>query len=288
MKIPFTKMHGLGNDFVVIDRVSNSFNLGAEQIRYLSDRHFGIGCDQVLLIDPPSDPAVEFDYRIFNIDGEEVEHCGNGARCFASYVHDKGLTRSNPVLVKTVNRILELAIDEQGEVSVDMGPPDFSPAMIPFKSETEELQYSRQLEINGESLTVSFSALTMGNPHAVLLVEDLDKSAVTDIGRALGSHPDFPAGVNVGFMQILAEDEIALRVFERGSGETLACGTGACAAVATGCLLGRLGDTVKVHLPGGQLKIHWPRNQQDDGPDKQASITMTGPTTTVYEGTIEL
>lgn len=280
MLVPFTKMHGLGNDFVVLDLVSNHFTLTPEHVRYLADRHFGVGCDQVLVIEPPSDPSVDFNYRIFNIDGEEVEHCGNGARCFATYVHDKGLTTKNPVLVRTVNRVLELAIDSDGMVSVDMGRPEFEPAMIPFVSDNTATQYERRLTVNGKELTLQFSALSMGNPHAVLIVEDLDNSAVTDIGRALGSHPDFPAGVNVGFMQIVSPDEIRLRVYERGSGETQACGTGACAAVVTGCLLGRLNGTVKVNLRGGQLRIDW---QQGDAP-----VIMTGPTTTVFEGTIEL
>lgn len=280
MLVPFTKMHGLGNDFVVLDLVSNHFTLTPEHVRYLADRHFGVGCDQVLVIEPPSDPSVDFNYRIFNIDGEEVEHCGNGARCFATYVHDKGLTTKNPVLVRTVNRVLELAIDSDGMVSVDMGRPEFEPAMIPFVSDNTATQYERRVTVNGKELTLQFSALSMGNPHAVLIVEDLDNSAVTDIGRALGSHPDFPAGVNVGFMQIVSPDEIRLRVYERGSGETQACGTGACAAVVTGCLLGRLNGTVKVNLRGGQLRIDW---QQGDAP-----VIMTGPTTTVFEGTIEL
>lgn len=280
MLVPFTKMHGLGNDFVVLDLVSNHFTLTPEHVRYLADRHFGVGCDQVLVIEPPSDPSVDFNYRIFNIDGEEVEHCGNGARCFATYVHDKGLTTRNPVLVRTVNRVLELAIDDDGMVSVDMGRPEFEPAMIPFVSDNTATQYERRVTVDGKELTLQFSALSMGNPHAVLIVEDLDNSAVTDIGRALGSHPDFPAGVNVGFMQIVSPDEIRLRVYERGSGETQACGTGACAAVVTGCLLGRLNGTVKVNLRGGQLRIDW---QQGDAP-----VIMTGPTTTVFEGTIEL
>lgn len=280
MLVPFTKMHGLGNDFVVLDLVSNHFSLTPEHVRYLADRHFGVGCDQVLVIEPPSDPSVDFNYRIFNIDGEEVEHCGNGARCFATYVHDKGLTNKNPVLVRTVNRVLELAIDADGLVSVDMGRPEFDPGLIPFVSDSAETLYERRINVNGEEMTLQFSALSMGNPHAVLIVEDLDKSAVTDIGRALGSHPDFPAGVNVGFMQILSPDEIRLRVYERGSGETQACGTGACAAVVTGCLLGRLNGTVKVNLRGGELRIDW---QQGDAP-----VIMTGPTTTVFEGTIEL
>ncbi len=280
MKIPFTKMHGLGNDFVMLDLVSHEATLTPERISELGDRHFGIGFDQVLVVQPPSDPSVDFDYRIFNVDGEEVEHCGNGARCFANFVFEQGLTVKNPIRVKTVNRVLTLHRGADGEVSVDMGSPEFNPALIPFKAEQQANQYTRTVEIDGQPQQLTFAALSMGNPHAVLKVEDLDNSAVTKIGAALGAHPDFPAGVNVGFMQILSRDEIRLRVFERGAGETLACGTGACAAVVSGCLQGVLSDTVKVNLTGGQLQISWP----GDG----ASVTMTGPTATVFEGTIEL
>ena len=280
MRIPFTKMHGLGNDFVVIDAVSHPLELPPGRVRELSDRHFGIGFDQLLLVEPPSDPGVDFDYRIFNADGEEVEHCGNGARCFANFVHDKGLTRANPIRVKTVNRILSLTRQEGGLVSVDMGRPEFEPAAIPFNSDHQASLYTREVMVAGETLTLSFSALSMGNPHAVLIVEDLAKSAVKDIGGALGSHPDFPAGVNVGFMQILGPDEIAVRVWERGAGETLACGTGACAAAVAGCLQGVIGGTVKVNLTGGQLTVDW---RGDD-----ASVIMTGPTATVYEGSFPL
>ncbi|MEQ8406857.1 MAG: diaminopimelate epimerase [Gammaproteobacteria bacterium] len=280
MKIPFTKMHGLGNDFVMLDLVTNEAHLTPERILELGHRHFGIGFDQVLVVQPPSAPDVDFDYRIFNVDGEEVEHCGNGARCFANFVFEQGLTAKNPIRVKTINRILTLHRNANGEVSVDMGRPEFDPALIPFKTETQAPVYTRSVEIDGETLELTFSALSMGNPHAVLSVEDLDNSAVTKIGSALCGHPDFPAGVNVGFMQILSPSEIKLRVFERGAGETLACGTGACAAVVSGCLRGVLSDTVKVNLTGGQLQISWPQ--------ESASVTMTGPTATVFEGTIEL
>ena len=280
MQIPFTKMHGLGNDFIVLDLVSNFVTLTPEQIRSLSDRRFGIGFDQLLQVEPPNEAEIDFNYRIFNMNGEEVEHCGNGARCFARFVKDKGLSDKNPLVVKTLNRILTLELAENGEVTVDMDRPVFSPLSIPFNNAEQSSVYTRTLIINGVEQDIEFTALSMGNPHAVIIVENLDNTAVKDIGEALGKHTDFPEGVNVGFVQIESKNEIKLRVFERGAGETLACGTGACAAVAAGCLRGLLGDTVKVNLLGGQLTINW---QQGDSP-----VLMTGPVKTVYEGTIEL
>ena len=280
MQFPFTKMHGLGNDFVVLDLVSNTIELSAEQIRLLADRHLGIGFDQLLQILPPSDEKVDFDYRIFNADGDEVEHCGNGARCFAKFVTDKGLTDKNPITVKTVNRILSLHLNENGDVTVDMNRPVFDPDQIPFVTESAAMTYCGSLLVNGSEQEVEFSALSVGNPHAVIIVENIDSAAVKDIGIVLGSHPDFPEGCNVGFMQILDRSNIKLRVYERGAGETLACGTGACAAVVAGCLQGLLNDTVTVNLHGGQLTINW---QGEDSP-----VLMTGPATTVYEGTIQL
>ncbi|MDE0733073.1 MAG: diaminopimelate epimerase [Gammaproteobacteria bacterium] len=280
MQIPFTKMHGLGNDFIVLDLVSNFVTLTPEQIRSLSDRRFGIGFDQLLQVEPPNEAEIDFNYRIFNMNGEEVEHCGNGARCFARFVKDKGLSDKNPLVVKTLNRILTLELAENGEVTVDMDRPVFSPLSIPFNNVEQSSVYTRTLIINGVEQDIEFTALSMGNPHAVIIVENLDNTAVKDIGEALGKHTDFPEGVNVGFVQIESKNEIKLRVFERGAGETLACGTGACAAVAAGCLRGLLGDTVKVNLLGGQLTINW---QQGDSP-----VLMTGPVKTVYEGTIEL
>ena len=280
MQIPFTKMHGLGNDFIVLDLVSNFVTLTPEQIRSLSDRRFGIGFDQLLQVEPPNEAEIDFNYRIFNMNGEEVEHCGNGARCFARFVKDKGLSDKNPLVVKTLNRILTLELAENGEVTVDMDRPEFSPLSIPFNNVEQRSVYTRTLIINGVEQDIEFTALSMGNPHAVIIVENLDNTAVKDIGEALGKHTDFPEGVNVGFVQIESKNEIKLRVFERGAGETLACGTGACAAVAAGCLRGLLGDTVKVNLLGGQLTINW---QQGDSP-----VLMTGPVKTVYEGTIEL
>lgn len=280
MEIPFTKMHGLGNDFIVLDLTSQDVELSVEKIQSLAHRQFGIGFDQLLQVRTASSEAVDFDYRIYNADGAEVEHCGNGARCFAKYVYEKKLSEKNPLTVKTCNRTLVLHTNDQGEVTVDMGAPEFDPAKIPFNSTTKNPLYSRKLDVAGDSRELSFSALSMGNPHAVISVEDLANTAVKDIGESLGKHSDFPQGVNVGFMQVLNRGEIDLRVFERGAGETLACGTGACAAVVAGRLLDQLDETVKVNLTGGQLTVAW---QQGDEP-----VLMTGPATTVFEGTFEL
>jgi len=280
MKLPFTKMHGLGNDFMVLDLTSGEIELSAEQIRRLSHRQFGIGFDQLLQIKSPSSLDVDFDYRIYNADGDEAEHCGNGARCLAKFVYDNGLSNKNPLAVKTLNRILFLDTNENGEVTVDMGSPDFEPANIPFQTDQEAQLYTLSIELAGISRDLEFVALSMGNPHAVISVEDLANTAVKDIGEAVGKHPDFPEGVNVGFMQILSHNEINLRVYERGAGETLACGTGACAAVAAGRLLKQLDDKVKVNLTGGQLTVSWQRSE--------SPVLITGPATTVYEGTIEI
>ncbi|MBT3530308.1 MAG: diaminopimelate epimerase [Gammaproteobacteria bacterium] len=280
MQINFTKMHGLGNDFMVLDLCSQPMELSAEKIRELSDRHFGIGFDQLLQIEKASSDDVDFDYRIFNADGDEVEHCGNGARCFAKYVYDKKLSTKNPIRVKTPNRTLSLLRLENGEVTVDMEKPVFETLSIPFVSDSDTATYRRTLKIGGDNVEVEFSALSMGNPHAVIVVDDVDKAEVERIGIALGSHSDFPEGVNVGFMQILDRSTINLRVYERGAGETLACGTGACAAVVAGCRRGLLDDTVRAILRGGELSINW---QQNDEP-----VLMTGPAETAYEGTIEI
>ena len=273
-------MHGLGNDFIVLDLVSNGASLTSEQIRQLADRHYGIGFDQLLQVEPPSSPTIDFNYRIFNADGDEVEHCGNGARCLASFIRQKGLSNKNPLTVKTVNRVLALRMTDQEEVTVDMSQPIFKPEEIPFQTNLVSKTYSRLITIDGHETTVEFCALSMGNPHAVIIAEDLDKAAVKDIGEGLGNHCDFLQGVNVGFMQIISRCEINLRVYERGAGETLACGTGACAAMVAGCLLGALDDTVKVNLRGGHLIVEWR--------GEASPVLMTGPVSTVYEGTIEL
>ncbi|MEK7258841.1 MAG: diaminopimelate epimerase [Pseudomonadota bacterium] len=278
MQLPFTKMHGLGNDFVVLDLISHPVKLSAAQIRKMADRHFGIGFDQMLLIEPPSRPDVDFNYRIYNNDGSEVEHCGNGARCFARFVLDKGLTARNPIRVKTVNRILTLKVEDDGLVTVDMGTPDFSPASLPFNA-TQAPLYERTLMVDGKSQTVSFRVVSVGNPHAVLVVDDLDATPVQAIGTALGSHPDFPKGVNVGFMQILDKNTFKLRVYERGAGETIACGTGACAAMVTARAAGLLNAEALGHLSGGDLRLSW------EGEGKP--IIMRGPATTVFEGSVD-
>ena len=284
MRLPFTKMHGLGNDFIVVDCVSQPRSLSSEQIALYADRQLGIGFDQLLQIEPATRPDADFRYRIFNRDGSEVEHCGNGARCFAKYVHEKGLTKKNPINVETVNRLLSLKLSDSGEVTVNMGEPDFAPASLPFASDQVASEgfgrYSCEIVTSSKPQRIEFSALSMGNPHAVIVVSDLDAVDVAGLGQALGAHSSFPKGVNVGFMQIIEDQRIRLRVFERGSGETLACGTGACAAVVSGCRQGLLSSPVEVQVRGGRLSIEW----QGDG----TPVLMTGPATTVYEGTLEL
>lgn len=281
MQLPFTKMHGLGNDFVVLNLISHPVRLRPGQIERLADRHTGIGFDQLLLVEPPSTPDVDFDYRIFNADGSEVEHCGNGARCFARYVLDRGLIACPPIRVRTVNRVLTLQVDDRNQISVDMGQPDFSPAALPFTAEKQQQYYQLAVEIDGTSHDAQFSAVSVGNPHIVLTVDDVDSAPVASLGAALGQHPAFPKGMNVGFMQVVDRSTIRLRVFERGVGETSACGTGACAAVACGINNGLLENDVKTILRGGELRIHW------DG-TTDAPVIMTGAATTVYEGRITL
>ena len=277
-------MHGLGNDFIVVDCVSQPRSLSSEQIALYADRQLGIGFDQLLQIEPATRPDADFRYRIFNRDGSEVEHCGNGARCFVKYVHEKGLTKKNPINVETVNRLLSLKLSDSGEVTVNMGEPDFAPASLPFASDQVASEgfgrYSCEIVTSSKPQRIEFSALSMGNPHAVIVVSDLDAVDVAGLGQALGAHSSFPKGVNVGFMQIIEDQRIRLRVFERGSGETLACGTGACAAVVSGCRQGLLSSHVEVQVRGGRLSIEW----QGDG----TPVLMTGPATIVYEGTLEL
>lgn len=280
MEIQFTKMHGLGNDFIVLNNLRGELRLSPQQIALLGDRHFGIGFDQMLLVEGTEQPDVDFSYRIFNVDGREVEHCGNGARCFAQYVIEKGLSDKRSIVVQTVNRILTLQVSEAGEITVDMEAPEFAAEKIPFVTDIEGAPNSRRIDVSGRPQDITFYALSMGNPHAVIRVEDIDETAVKEIGEALGSHPDFPEGCNVGFMQPIDRNTIKLRVYERGAGETQACGTGACAAVVAGCLQGLLDDTVRVILHGGELSISW------SGPG--SPVLMTGPATTVYEGTIRI
>tara|TARA_R110000772_G_scaffold96694_1_gene195560 strand:+ start:115543 stop:116373 length:831 start_codon:yes stop_codon:yes gene_type:complete len=276
MLLKFTKMHGAGNDFVVIDLITQRYQPREDDIRRLADRHFGIGCDQVLLVETPDRPEVDFRYRIFNADGSEVENCGNGARCFARFVRDKHLTGKRVIRVQTAGGVLELRLRDKHLVEVDMGAPIFEPARIPLQAEATADHYV--LDVNGQQLEIG--ALSMGNPHAIVRVDDTTAAPVATLGPAIERHPRFPQRANAGFMQVLSEQEIKLRVYERGAGETLACGTGACAAAVYGMLRGWLRDTVTVHLPGGKLEIHWP------GPGKP--VTMTGPTAVVFEGSIRI
>jgi diaminopimelate epimerase len=276
MLVNFTKMHGLGNDFVVIDTIRQDVSLTPEQVRFIADRHFGVGCDQLLLVEKPDSQEADFGYRIFNADGGEVEQCGNGARCFAVFVRDKGLTTNDSITVDTRGGRIVLRIEQDGQVTVDMGTPVFIPQKIPFLAENQQDTY--QLLVNGHEYAIG--VVSMGNPHAVLLVDDVAAADVDITGAAIELHERFPRHVNVGFMQVQARDAINLRVFERGVGETLACGTGACAAVASGITQGLLDNRVAVHLPGGTLFISWQGMGQP--------LYMTGPATTVFEGTIKL
>ena len=275
MEIRFTKMHGLGNDFVVIDAITQAIDLTSEQIMAISDRHLGVGCDQLLLVEKPTTDQAEFRYRIYNSDGGEVEQCGNGARCFALFVRQQGLTTSNTIPVETTGGLIELRIEDD-QVVVNMGIPDFRPQSLPFLVDNQAETYN--LMVNGAEYAIG--AVSMGNPHAVMPVEDVDTADIETLGKEIESHPQFPNRVNAGFMQVVKRDEIRLRVYERGAGETRACGTGACAAVAVGRSLGLLDERVTVHLPGGDLIIEWPGEGQE--------LLMTGPATTVFEGKINI
>lgn len=276
MKLRFSKMHGAGNDFVVFDAINQRVELSTEQVRLIADRHFGVGCDQLLLVERPSRPDADFRYRIFNADGGEVEQCGNGARCFMRFVHDKKLSRENEIRVETANGIIRPRLEMDGRVSVNMGEPIFNPDKIPFTASERALTYG--LELKGE--TVEISVLSMGNPHAVQYVDDVDTAAVASQGPLIERHPRFPNKVNAGFMQIIDRQHIRLRVFERGAGETLACGTGACAAVVAGIRRDLLDATVQVATRGGELTIHWA--------GVGTPVWMTGPAENVFEGEIEL
>jgi diaminopimelate epimerase len=276
MKLRFAKMHGLGNDFVVFDGVNQRVALTPEQCRHIADRHFGIGCDQILLVEQSTRADVDFRYRIFNADGGEVEQCGNGARCFVRFVHEAGLTTKSAIRVETASGIIEPELLANGLVKVNMGAPRFAPAQIPFVAESEAFTYPLQVG----SHTLDIAALSMGNPHAVLRVNDLDSAPVDVLGAAIESHRRFPQRVNAGFMQVLTPHDIRLRVYERGAGETLACGTGACAAAVAGIRQAWLKSPVSVHTRGGDLVIEWA------GPGQP--VFMTGPAVTVFEGEIEL
>jgi diaminopimelate epimerase len=276
MRIRFTKMHGLGNDFVVLDAVRQSFVPDAAQARFLADRHFGVGCDQILVVEPASQPGVDFRYRIFNADGGEVEQCGNGARCFVRFVHEQGLTDKQEIRVETRAGLISPRLEADGQVTVDMGAPRFLPAEIPFESDSDAVV--QPLEAGGRSFDVS--VVSMGNPHVVQVVNDVDAAQVEKYGPLLEAHPRFPRRVNVGFMEVLDRHEIRLRVYERGAGETLACGTGACAAVVAGIRRGLLDSPVRVATRGGELSIAW----AGDG----APVLMTGPAVTVFAGEVDI
>ena len=276
MRLRFTKMHGLGNDFVVIDGISQKVRLSPEKVRQLADRHFGIGCDQVLLVEAPETSDVDFLYRIYNANGDEVENCGNGARCFARFVRDRKLTGKRVIRVQTACGILELSVAANEDVTVNMGVPVLAPERIPFTADAEAITYP--LSVAGQTLDIS--AVSMGNPHAVTLVDDVATAPVASLGPLIENHAQFPKRVNAGFMARVNAHEINLRVFERGVGETLACGTGACAAVVAGKLRGLLEGTITVNLPGGSLSIEW------QGPGHP--VLMTGPATSVFHGQIRL
>lgn len=275
-RLPFTKMQGLGNDFVVLDGVSRRLELEPAQVRHLADRRLGIGCDQVLVAEPASDPEADFRYRIFNADGGEVEHCGNGVRCLARFLLERGLTERRELVIETCHGRAVVRICCDGPVTVDMGPPILEPERIPFRVGGQAPSYP--VRVDGAMLELG--VVSMGNPHAVLRVEDVDRAPVASLGPSIEGHADFPHRVNAGFMQVLAPDHIRLRVYERGAGETLACGTGACAAVVVGRLRGWLDAAVAVDLPGGRLMIHWKGREQP--------VWMTGPAVSVFDGEITI
>ncbi len=276
MRIKFTKMHGLGNDFVVVDAINQDIDLQPAQARFLADRHFGVGCDQILVVEKSARPDADFRYRIFNADGGEVEQCGNGARCFVRFVHEKGLTAKRAIRVETKGGLIEPRLEADGLVTVDMGVPRFEPTRVPFISESDALV--QPLHLGDE--TVEITALSMGNPHAVQVVANVDTAPVAGQGPQIENHPRFPQRVNAGFMQVVGRHAIRLRVFERGAGETLACGTGACAAVAAGIARGLLDSPVRVSTHGGELVIAW------GGPGQP--VLMTGPAVTVFDSEIEI
>jgi diaminopimelate epimerase len=277
MRLRFAKMQGQGNDFVVIDGVRQRIALSPAEVRHIADRHFGIGCDQVLVVEKPSSPDNDFRYRIFNADGGEVEQCGNGARCFARFVLDEGLTDKREIRVETAAGVIAPRIEPSGKVTVDMGPPRFLPREIPFTG-AAQAHVTDRIDVDGENVEVS--VVSMGNPHAVQVVDDVDRAPVAAQGPRIEHHPAFPQRANAGYMQVVDRGRIRLRVWERGAGETLACGTGACAAVAAGIRRGLLDREVRVATRGGELFVRWPR---DD-----ANVMMTGDAVRVFDGEIEI
>ena len=280
MKLHFTKMHGIGNDFIVLDHTKSPFQLTQEKIQSLSHRQLGIGFDQLLVVEGSTLKDVDFKYRIFNQDGSEVEQCGNGARCFYRFVKDKHLTEKELIRVETKSGVITLTEDHEHMIEVNMGAPIFNPTLIPFISDTEKNEYSISIELPDQKEMINVAVLSMGNPHIVITVEDIDKAPVKTLGAYLESHPLFPKRVNVGFMKIVTPHHIRLRVFERGVGETLACGTGACAAVVSGIKRHLLTSPVKVDMPGGSLSIDWRGGTN--------AVMMKGPAVTLFEGDIEI
>jgi len=281
MRLKFTKMQGAGNDFVVVDAVSRAVEITPERARRIADRHFGVGCDQLLVVEKPRSKDADFRYRIWNADGGEVEQCGNGARCFVRFVHDRGLTKKNEIRVETLSGIIVPRLEADGQVTVDMGAPQFDPERVPFDVRgLQPVLGGRRwpLDLGGREAAVA--VLSMGNPHAVQTVADVDSAPVTAEGPLIERHRRFPQRVNAGYMQVLGRTRIRLRVWERGAGETLACGTGACAAVVAGIREGSLEDSVEVDTRGGRLTIRW---RGGDNP-----VLMTGPAVSVFEGEIEI
>jgi diaminopimelate epimerase len=282
MKLRFTKMHGQGNDFVMLNGISQNISLTPEQIRKIANRNFGVGCDQVLLVEKTALPDVDFRYRIFNNDGGEVEQCGNGTHCFAQFVRNEGLTDKTEIRVETMKGIIAPSISADGIVTTNMGAPRFFPHEIPLLAEEETLKY--QLDVHGTAVTIG--ALSMGNPHAVQLVDDIDTAPVKEMGPQIENHARFPQRVNAGFMQVISRDHVRLRVWERGAGETLACGTGACAAVVTGIRFGLLDSKVRVSARGGELTVTWRGEEIND--HQNAPVFMAGKPTFVFRGEIDL
>ena len=276
MQLKFTKMQGAGNDFVVIDGYSQSVALNANQIKEIANRYFGVGCDQLLMVEKSTSANVDFKYRIFNADGGEVEQCGNGARCFARFVAEKGLSNKQEIKVETASGVIVLQLQADKQVTVNMGAPIFEPARIPFNAANQQGQYALSLDTQ----TVMISAVSMGNPHAVMVVDNVETANVAQLGPQIESHVNFPQRVNSGFMQVLNAHEINLRVYERGSGETLSCGTGACAAAVSGMQLGLLQSPVLVNTRGGKLSIAWA--------GEASPVMMTGPAEFVFEGQLEV
>ena len=276
MKLHFTKMHGAGNDFVVIDAVRAAIQINENQIRKIADRQTGVGCDQVLLIEPPKCPDADFEYRIFNADGSPAGQCGNGARCVRRFIHDQRLSAKSTITLQVGSDLRRLEFDEAGSVKAELGAPIFAPAQIPFAADEDATEHALTLA----NVTVMAGVVSVGNPHAVLLVDDVAATPVEKIGPMIQSLDVFPEGVNVGFMQVESNTHVKLRVFERGAGETLACGSGACAAVIHGIRLGQLANKVTVSVPGGKLEVSW-----DDG---LSSVWLAGPAETVFEGKLNL